>query len=68
MNPGSKQTSEKSVPAMNGMSKDSSSGSGPTGSRNDYAKKGQAAAAPSMDASKFNPMNDGKNTYAVGGI
>jgi hypothetical protein len=42
----------------------SSSGSGPTGSPRSYPKGGK----PSMDASKFNPMNDKANTYAVGGV
>ena len=39
--------------------------SGPTGSKRSYPK---GKGGVSMDASKFNPMNTGKNTFGLDGV
>lgn len=62
-----KLLSTKSVPAVEG-GRTGGNNSGPTGSNRNYKKSGQKAAAPSMDANKFNPMNGGKSTFGLEGV
>lgn len=38
------------------------------GTTTKYVKKGQTQAAPNLDASRLNPMHNGKSTFGLGGV
>lgn len=58
--------SKTTAPAVSGGR--SGAGSGVTGSKTSYSKKGPTAAAPNTDAGRLNPMNAGKSTFGLEGV